>query len=53
MSTIGGLYGYLYVVLINEDYALLLGSLGVFLAVAVAMLLTRHIDWYRRRMRTT
>jgi inner membrane protein len=45
-STIGGLYGYLYVVLTNEDYALLLGSLGVFVAVAVAMLLTRHIDWY-------
>ena len=44
--TIGALYGYLYVVLTDEDYALLLGSLGVFAAVAAAMLLTRHIDWY-------
>jgi inner membrane protein len=46
VATVGGLYGYLYVVLTNEDYALLLGSLGVFAAVATAMLLTRHIDWY-------
>jgi inner membrane protein len=43
---IGGLYIYLYVLLTNEDYALLLGSIGVFAALAVAMLLTRHIDWY-------
>jgi len=41
-----GLYLYLYVLLTNEDYALLLGSFGVFLALAVAMLLTRRIDWY-------
>ena len=47
-GTVAGLYGYLYVVLTNEDYALLLGSLGVFVAVAAAMLLTRHIDWYAR-----
>jgi len=47
--TIGGLYGYLYVLLTNEDYALLLGSLGVFAAVAVTMLLTRKVDWYAER----
>jgi len=45
-ATVGCLYGYLYVLLTNEDYALLLGSIGVFAAVAAAMLLTRHIDWY-------
>lgn len=44
--TVSALYAYLYVLLTNEDYALLLGSIGVFLAVAVTMLLTRHIDWY-------
>jgi inner membrane protein len=47
-GTVAGLYGYLYVVLTEEDYALLLGSLGVFAAVAAAMLLTRRVDWYGR-----
>lgn len=47
VGTVTMLYAYLYVVLVNEDYALLLGSLGVFLALAVTMLATRHVDWYR------
>lgn len=45
-GTIVSLYGYLYVVLTNEDYALLLGSLILFGALAVIMLATRRIDWY-------
>jgi inner membrane protein len=45
-GVVGSLYLYLYCVLINEDYALLLGSLALFLALAVAMFLTRKIDWY-------
>lgn len=45
-GTIGGLYAYLYVLLTNEDYALLLGSLGVFAVIALTMLLTRGVDWY-------
>jgi len=45
-ATVGGLYLYLYVLLTNEDYALLLGSLGLFAALAVTMFVTRHIDWY-------
>ena len=47
-ATVGSLYGYLYVVLTNEDYALLLGSLVLFAALAITMLTTRRIDWYRR-----
>jgi len=39
-------YGYLFVVLQSEDYALLLGSLGLFLLVGALMFLTRKIDWY-------
>jgi inner membrane protein len=45
-GTVGALYGYLFVVLTNEDYALLLGSLALFAALAVIMLATRRIDWY-------
>lgn len=42
---LGLLYGYLYILLRNQDYALLVGSLGLFLALAVTMVLTRHLDW--------
>jgi inner membrane protein len=49
-SIIGGmqiaLYGYLYVVLANQDYSLLIGSLGLFGFLAVVMYLTRKIDWF-------
>jgi inner membrane protein len=40
-----GLYGYLYILLNNEDYALLIGSVGLFLTLAAVMYLTRKIDW--------
>jgi inner membrane protein len=39
------LYGYLYILLNNEDYALLIGSVGLFLTLAAVMYLTRKIDW--------
>jgi inner membrane protein len=41
------LYGLLYVLLLQEQTALLIGSLGLFLALAAVMLLTRRLDWYR------
>ncbi len=40
------LYGYLYVLLMNQDYALLIGSICLFLVLAAVMLITRKIDWY-------
>ncbi|WP_321283797.1 cell envelope integrity protein CreD [uncultured Vibrio sp.] len=43
------LYAYLYTLLINQDYALLAGSLGLFVLLAVVMYLTRNIDWSVRR----
>jgi inner membrane protein len=39
------LYATLYVVLKSEDDALLLGSLLIFTALAVAMIATRKVDW--------
>ncbi len=44
------LYCYLYVLLQAEDYALLLGSIGLFVILAVVMFLTRKVDWYAPRM---
>lgn len=41
------LYGFFYSLLQLEDYSLLLGSIGLFIILAVVMYLTRNIDWYR------
>jgi inner membrane protein len=38
------LYSYLYVVLANQDYSLLIGSLGMFVFLAVAMFFTRRLN---------
>jgi inner membrane protein len=40
------LYLYLYVLLMNEDYALLIGSIGLFVILAAIMYVTRRVDWY-------
>jgi inner membrane protein len=40
------LYVYLYVLLMNEDYALLIGSVGLFAMLATIMYATRRVDWY-------
>lgn len=42
-----GLYAYLFILLQNEDYTLLLGSVALFVILGVVMYITRHIDWYR------
>jgi inner membrane protein len=41
------LYGFFYSILQLQDYALLLGSLGLLLMLASIMYLTRNIDWYQ------
>lgn len=46
-ALLGVLYGLLYVLLQSEDYALLLGSLLLFGLLAVVMVMTRRVDWYR------
>ena len=40
------LYMYLYVLLMIEDYALAIGSIGLFFVLATIMFLTRKVDWY-------
>ena len=40
------LYIYLYVLLVIEDYALLVGSIGLFVVLATIMFLTRKVDWF-------
>ena len=43
---LGAGYLFLYAALKSEDYALLIGSLGLFVILAGVMVLTRRIDWY-------
>ena len=45
-ALLAALYGYLYVLLRIEDYALLLGTGGLFVILAAVMYLTRNLDWY-------
>ncbi|MGD0915841.1 MAG: cell envelope integrity protein CreD [Thermodesulfobacteriota bacterium] len=40
------LYLFLFVTLQLEDYALLLGSIGLFVILAAVMYVTRRIDWF-------
>ncbi len=40
-------YAFVFVVIQLEDYALLAGSLGLFIILAGAMYLTRNIKWYQ------
>jgi inner membrane protein len=44
--TVGLSYILLYAVLNAESYALLIGSTGTFVVVALVMFLTRKLDWY-------
>ena len=41
------LYLFLYTVLQLEDLALLIGSVGLFVALAVVMYVSRKVDWFR------
>ena len=41
------LYGALYGILQSEDNALLMGSLMVFGLLALVMVITRKVDWYK------
>jgi inner membrane protein len=45
---LAGIYGFLYVALQLQDYALLLGTGGLFAVLGLAVWFTRNIDWYAR-----
>ena len=42
---VSALYFYLYFLLSNEDYALLVGSIGLFAVLGAVMIATRRVDW--------
>lgn len=40
-------YGFMFTVINQEDYALLIGSIGLFVVLAIVMAVSRKIDWNR------
>lgn len=42
------LYTFLYVLLSLMDFALLIGSIGLFAVIAAVMYITRNVDWYNK-----
>ncbi len=53
LSTIlTAMYGTLFVILQSEDFTMMLGSVLVFILLAVMMFLTRHVDWYALGQKT-
>ncbi len=47
LPLLGLSYLFLYAALQSEDYALLIGSLGIFGVLTAVMIVTRRVDWYR------
>lgn len=45
-AALAGLYTYIFVLIQLEDWALLFGSVGLFLILALIMFVSRKIDWY-------
>lgn len=46
LAVFSALYTLIYVLMRMEDYALLVGSIAAFLAIAATMWMTRKLDWY-------
>lgn len=44
---LAAIYGYIYIILRQQDYALLYGTAALFAMLAAAMYATRNINWYR------
>ena len=45
---LAGIYTFLYITLRQEDYALLMGAIALFILLGVVMYVTRKVDWYAR-----
>lgn len=44
---LGGIYSFMFFVLNSEDYALLMGSVGLFVILSIVMYSTRNIQFYK------
>ena len=45
---LAGVYTFLYITLRQQDYALLMGAIALFIVLTIVMYVTRKVDWYAR-----
>lgn len=45
------LYAFIFVIIQLQDYALLIGSIGIFIILALVMYFSRKIDWYNLNLK--
>jgi inner membrane protein len=45
------LYLFIFIIIQLQDYALLIGSIGIFLILALVMYYSRKIDWYNLNLK--
>jgi len=45
-ASLAAVYGFLFIIIQIETYALLVGSIGLFVILALTMFYTRKISWY-------
>ena len=48
-GTLTLLYSFIFVLVQLEDFALLMGSIGLFIILAIVMYFSRKIDWYQKK----
>ncbi|MGN6566749.1 MAG: cell envelope integrity protein CreD, partial [Flavipsychrobacter sp.] len=51
-GTLAALYGYIFILIQLQDYALLFGSIGLFVIIAIMMYYSGKIDWYGAKSNT-
>lgn len=44
------LYGFIFIIIQLQDFALLIGSIGIFLILGLVMYFSRKIDWYNLKL---
>ena len=46
-SLLGIFYSFIFIIILQQDFSLLLGSIGLFLIIAALMYFSRKVEWYR------
>jgi len=46
LGLLSALFGYVFIILQMQDFALLAGAIALFVVLAAVMLLSRNVDWY-------
>lgn len=53
LGVLGLVYAYIFSTLRMEDFSLLAGSIGIFIALGLVMFVTRNFDWYNLKSKAS